>query len=225
MSRHAGHETNSARPRVSSPSRRRRASPGTTSDAVANRTIKAKTPRRYVNTISGGEAPRGVMTEGRGRSRWVPFRRRRPRREEKFGSRRRAVSDFKRASHDGRDGELEGVRRLVGGRRRGLRRGVRASPRPRHVRARRGARRGVDGGAPSPLQRIFHPQPHPSIANNDDSPLHPRPPAAPPRTSSRPSTSRACAKPSTARTPPTSPRTTATNPGPGSTTPSPPSCR
>ena len=62
MSRHAGHETNSARPRVSSPSRRRRASQGTTSDAVANRTIQATIPRRDPDTISGGEAARGVMT-------------------------------------------------------------------------------------------------------------------------------------------------------------------
>ena len=58
MSRHAGHETNSARPRVSSPSRRRRASQGTTSDAVANRTIQATIPRRDPDTISGGEAAR-----------------------------------------------------------------------------------------------------------------------------------------------------------------------
>ena len=62
MSRHAGHETNSARPRVSSPSRRRRASPGTTSDTVANRTIQATIPRRDPDIISGGEAARGVMT-------------------------------------------------------------------------------------------------------------------------------------------------------------------
>jgi len=62
LSRHAGHETNSARPRVSSPSRRRRASPGTTSDTVANRTIQATIPRRDPDIISGGEAARGVMT-------------------------------------------------------------------------------------------------------------------------------------------------------------------
>lgn len=162
MSRHAGHETNSARPRVSSPSRRRRASQGTTSDAVANRTIQATIPRRDPDTISGGEAARGVMTVPIE----VPSRRRSAAGIESGGEYLHRWSgcrlpDFKRASHDGRDGELEGVHRLVGGRRRGLRRGVRASSRPRHVRARRGARRGVDGGAPSPLQRIFLPQPHP----------------------------------------------------------------
>ena len=226
MSRHAGHETNSARPRVSSPSRRRRASPGTTSDAVANRTIKAKTPRRDVNTISGGEAPRGVMTEGRGRTRWVPFR-------------RASSSSTRKKIRISAPGCLRFQTRVARWTRR--RAGRRTSPRRRPASGptARSARVSETSACPSSSRRtswsrrrcalapptdFSPPTPPLDLEQRRLTPLPP-PPAAPGRTSSRPSTSRACAKPSTARAPPTSPRTTATNPGPGSTTPSPPSCR
>ena len=224
MSRHAGHETNSARPRVSSPSRRRRASPGTTSDTVANRTIQATIPRRDPDTISGGEAARGVMT--------VPIEVPSRRRSAGIESGGDFASKVRLPSPRFQTRVARWTRRRAG---------RRTSPRRRPASGltARSARVFETSACPSSSRRtswsrrrcalapptdFFSPYPTLDREQRRLNPLPP-PPARSPRSSSRPSTSRACAKPSIARAPPTSPRTTATNPGPGSTTQSPPSCR